>query len=206
MAQDIRDMMRDVNRFPEDALRPGHQQRFLDRLEEASPLAQTPQTDVKNYIKKYNIHIAASILAAIGFSWFGFQSIQLTSQNSDSVQVSESSFTPSVHRLKKSTLAEINPDYEEVENYLLTSINYEMSQIVENSNNKELVDTYMQQIARIEEEYKRLNTELALMPTIDIAEAIIQNLRLRLDLYVKLKMKLKELNEVPKQIYDEKQV
>ncbi|MGI9552700.1 MAG: hypothetical protein ACR2MT_15965, partial [Aurantibacter sp.] len=60
--------------------------------------------------------------------------------------------------------------------------------------NKGLVDSYLEQLSELDEEYRRLNVELnEIGPNDQTINALIQNLQLRLELLYKLKNKLNEL-------------
>ena len=70
----------------------------------------------------------------------------------------------------------------------------ELAKLSINKENKELIDSFMKQLAELDKEYKRLNNELnELGPNEQTIEAMVANLQLRLELLFKLKQKLKEI-------------
>jgi hypothetical protein len=92
------------------------------------------------------------------------------------------------------TLADISPDLKKVQEFYMTGINMQLASLKITDENKELVDGYMERLAELDKEYTVLNTELTKVgPTEATVTALIDNLRLRLDLLFKLKSKLKEL-------------
>ena len=92
------------------------------------------------------------------------------------------------------TLADISPDLKKVQDYYMTGINVQLASLKITDENKELVDGYMERLAELDKEYTALNAELTKVgPTEATVTALIDNLKLRLDLLFKLKNKLKEL-------------
>ena len=84
-----------------------------------------------------------------------------------------------------------------MEDYYLTSINYEISKIDLNDDNKQLIDSYMKKLAELDEEYNRLTEELNRVgPNAQNVEALINNLQLKLQLLQQLQEKLQELKDV----------
>ena len=69
-----------------------------------------------------------------------------------------------------------------------------MANLEVSDENNDLVDGYMEQLAVLDAEYKKLNIELnEIGPNDQTIEALIQNLQLRLELLKKLKEKLNQL-------------
>ena len=92
------------------------------------------------------------------------------------------------------TLGDLSPDLQKVENYYLASINMELSKLEVSTDNKELVDGYMEQLAELNREYDQLNKELNTFgPNDQTISALIKNLQLRLQLLQKLKEKLNQI-------------
>lgn len=76
----------------------------------------------------------------------------------------------------------------------MTGINMQLASLKIDEDNKELVDGYMQRLSELDKEYTSLNAELNKVgPSEATVTALIDNLKLRLDLLFKLKSKLKEL-------------
>ena len=95
------------------------------------------------------------------------------------------------------SLGKISPELNTVEAYYMNSINLELSQLEINSNNKELIDSYLQKIGELTEEYKSLTLELNTNGVNDqTIDALISNLQLRLQLMKRLKKQLNTLKEV----------
>ena len=76
----------------------------------------------------------------------------------------------------------------------MTGINVQLASLKITKENKDLVNGYMQRLAELDKEYTTLNLELNKVgPTEATVTALIDNLKMRLDLLFKLKNKLKEL-------------
>jgi len=94
----------------------------------------------------------------------------------------------------KMTLGDISPDLKKVEDYYMAGINVQLASLQINNDNKDLIDGYMEQLDELDNEYAVLNDELnTIGPTEATITALIDNLKLRLELLFKLKNKLKEL-------------
>ena len=75
----------------------------------------------------------------------------------------------------------------------MAGINLQLASLKIAPENKELVDGYMSQLSILDKEYKKLNLELNKEgPTEATITALIDNLKLRLELLFKLKNKLNE--------------
>lgn len=200
MAQDIRDLLRaDKDALSEPMIQDGHEVRFLSRLDEA--FIETPKKSTMSWIR-----VAASVVVIIATAMIGY-----TTFNSNSVSTTENQVVD-VNTTKNATieftnnvspLAKVSPEYEKAENYLLTSIKFELSQIDIDNSNKELVEGFMMRLEDLDKEYKRLSTELIQVgANMQSVEAMIGNLTLRLTLLKRLKDKLKELESIDHDNYD----
>ncbi|WP_378187423.1 hypothetical protein ACE939_03675 [Aquimarina sp. W85] len=191
MAQDIRELLKQESKLPVEPLRAGHEKRFLDRLDESLPVRNK-----RSYTSWFNM--AASIAILISISIFVYQPFQSDVVTNSTVSVDDNNTKDATIVLAKesSPLAKISPEYEKVENYLLTSIKFELSQIEKNDKNKELIDSFMVRLSNLDAEYQRLNNELVEVGNVQSVEAMIENLTLRLDLLKRLKNKLKELETI----------
>ncbi|MEW7292634.1 hypothetical protein [Aquimarina sp. 2304DJ70-9] len=199
MAQDIRELLKQDKKLPSERIKEGHQQRFMDRLEEELPVKTT---------KKINyswLKIAASVVVILSVSMMTFNQFQGdTSNTTDVVDNTEVKNSMVVLDKQSSPLAEISPEYEEVENTILTSIKFQLSQITVDDTNRELVESFMARLKNLDSEYQRLNKELMEVgPNQQSIEAMIENLKLRLSLLNRLNDKLKELEKIANENYDE---
>lgn len=204
MAQDIRELLRQDKKMPSEQIREGHQHRFLAKLEQ-----EFPEQEVQKKRFDYSwLRVAASIVVIVSVSLVAFN--QFSSSGSNNLVSSGDEVEPKEFRVvmpKQSSLAEMSPEYKEAENYLLTSINFELSQITEDDTNKDLVDSFKVRLKKLDDEYQNLNKELEeIGPNSSSVEAMIENLKLRLDLLLKLKEKLKELEKIANEGYHEIQV
>ncbi|MRH98930.1 hypothetical protein GH721_00160 [Kriegella sp. EG-1] len=181
MSKDLREIFEKDKTKCENLIPDGHTERFIERLEKEFPQP-----------KKLNFEIwkvASVIIILISFSIFYFSKTnEILPENS----VNEKA------NLKKSnkifSLGDLSPNLKKVEDYYVSTINFELSKLELNNMNKSLVDSYLEQLAVLDEEYERLNIELnELGPNDQTINALIKNLQLRLKLLQKLKMKLSEL-------------
>merc|ERR1711974_453883 len=93
------------------------------------------------------------------------------------------------------SLGDVSPDLKKVEDYYLANINLELSKIKQTPENKELFDGYVIRLAELNQEYKRLSVELTENgPNELTVSALIDNLKLRLNLLYRLKEQLHDLN------------
>ena len=98
---------------------------------------------------------------------------------------------------KEISLGSLSPELKSIESYYKNSINYEISQLDLNENNKEILDGYLTKIGELTNEYKSLTTELNTKGVNDaIINALIDNLQLRLQLLQRLKKQLKDLKKL----------
>lgn len=173
MAQNIRNLL---NQNPEEtkAMPKGHEKRFLKKLEEHLP---------KQKSKFSMLNIAASITILLGISYGVFQFYNTP------VQPKQNDFTIS-------TLSDISPDLKKVEDYYLASINLELSNVELTPINKELFDGYMERLKILNNEYKTLTEELTTNGLNEASlNALIDNLKYRLNLVTRLRVQLQELND-----------
>ena len=191
MAQDLREMMRD-SREDDLTLREGHQSRFEDRLSEALPEEVESRNNGGSTIIGLNffLKIAAVLILAGGIVWFvgkdtfvkGDTEIVSTDAQKNSKE------DPTVQ------LSDLSPQFKKVEDYYLASINVELARLEITDENKELVDAFLKQLAELDAEYARLNQEITESGiSEEMVNAMVENLKLRLELLSKLKKKLTEL-------------
>jgi hypothetical protein len=202
MAQDIRELLKQDKQIPAGQIRKGHQQRFMSRLEKELP-KKTKRVEYKW------LNIAASIVVIFSVSLLTYN--QFGSNEIKEVDIVDSNTTPvknsSVILAKQSSpLAEISPEYQEVENSILTSIKFQLSQITIDDTNRELVESFMTRLDNLDNEYQRLSKELIEVgPNVQSVEAMMENLTIRLSLLNRLKDTLKELERIENENYNEVQ-
>ena len=178
MAQDIRDLIKQEKGFVNDKMPLNHQERFLKKLDKALP--------VKNKIHFNWLQIAASIAVLVGLS---FGALKIFNQKA---QIKNVAATKTVD-IK--TLGDVSPGLKKVEDYYLASINLELSKMQYQPENKELVDSYLEQLDELNQEYKRLSLELTEDgPSELTVKALIDNLKYRLNLLYRLREQLKVLS------------
>ena len=101
------------------------------------------------------------------------------------------------------TLGDISPDLKKIEDFYMTGINVQLSSLEITQDNKDVIDGYMEQLSELDKEYSLLNEELTTMgPSEATITALIDNLKLRLELLFKLKNKLKELKNQNNEQYN----
>ncbi len=192
MAQDLRDILKDSkenHRLPE-----GHQSRFEDRLAKALPEEKgidLPTKKSKNGISFF-LKIAAVLIVAGGIIWFAFAKADTDSQTQlvDGKTTEQSE----VEEERSIQLSDLSPQFKRVEDYYLANINVEIARLEITDENKELIDAFLKQLADLDKEYARLNQEITESGiSEEMINAMVDNLKLRLELLSKLKEKLKEL-------------
>lgn len=193
MAQDIREMLK--NRPEEKGqLSATHEATFLAKLDTHFP----EEKGTKN-ASFFWLKVAAIAIVFLAVSFFGYQYISEleggTTVNEQFAETTQEEDAPSeILKQPKLTLGDLSPALKKVEDFYLTGINVQLASLNENDDNKELIEGYKKRIAALDVEYDRLNNELTEMgPTEATINALIDNLKIRLDLLFKLKNKLKEL-------------
>ena len=176
MAQDIRELFKDdkmaLENMPEK-----HQERFLEKLDSAFP-------EVKK--SRFNaFKMAASIVVFLSLSFGAYKYF-----------ISEATVTQvATAKPTVKTLGDISPGLKKVEDYYLASINLELSKIEYTPETKDIFDGYLFQLGELDKEYQRLSVELTETGPSELAvNALIDNLKFRLNLLYRLRAKLKELN------------
>ncbi|MCG2420230.1 hypothetical protein K8089_14465 [Aequorivita sp. F47161] len=175
-------------------LREGHRARFEAKLDKA--FLET--TSVEKAASIPWMKIAAILVVFIAVSFFGYQQLSknnsVISENPNNTVVENTSENVENTEAPKLTLADISPNLKKIEEYYMTGINVQLASLKITDENRDVVDGYMQRLAELDKEYSALNAELSNVgPTEATVTALIDNLKLRLDLLFKLKNKLKEL-------------
>ncbi|MEM9000489.1 MAG: hypothetical protein AAGB24_09515 [Bacteroidota bacterium] len=183
MAQDLRNLFDEERKKKTFKMKEGHEARFLTRLEREMS-TQTKHTPF------FRWRIAASVLVLLGIGTLFV--INMKSVDDTATKIVEKTVP---ERVKQGiSLGDLSPDFQKVENYYVTNINLELSELEVSDQNRGLVDSYMERLAELDEEYKRLNQELNdIGPNDQTITALIKNLQLRLQLLQKLKLKLNQL-------------
>ncbi len=180
MAQDIRALFKNSEITPEKMPK-NHQQRFIKKLNKALPKA--------SHSKFKSMLIAASVVGLLGISFGVFKYFQpqpIKSNLPSQVAVNKA--------LKTKTLGDISPGLKKIENYYIASINLELSKISYTAETKDLFDDYIEQLNELDKEYKRLLKDLTESGPNELTiNALIDNLKLRLNLLHRLKAQLKKL-------------
>jgi hypothetical protein len=181
MAQDLRDLLKEDPLNQHIKMSDGHDARFLQKLDRELPK--------KKGSWRFNfLSIAASVFVLLGLSYGVFQFFKV-----DKVDVTEPTI---VANSDLKSLGDVSPDFKKVEDYYLASINLELSKVQLTADNKELFDGYVQRLKELNEEYDKLIVELNDNgPSEETLDALINNLKFRLNLVMRLKEKLKEFND-----------
>lgn len=184
MAQDIRKLLKD-NPEKKPSLSKGHQARFEAKLDAALP----QQKPTFLWIK-----FAAVAIVILTVSFFGYQ--YMSSFNGETIPNTNPIVEVEPKKEEKPnqiSLGDLSPDLKKVETYYTAGINMQLASLKIDATNKEIVDGYMNQLSVLDKEYKRLNVDLNKEgPTEATITALIDNLKLRLELLFKLKNKLNE--------------
>ena len=187
MAQDIREMLRNQDSDSTEKLNKGHIKRFEARLNKELP-------QKKSHSSYYFLSIAAVLVVALGIGLFFFNNPGAVTTDTEIVDTPAQETTEEeLLNEKQFQLSDVSPEFKQIENYYLASINMELAKLEINNDNKALIDAFMLQLEELDKEYQRLNAELTENPNEQTVEAMIANLQLRLELLLKLKNKLKEI-------------
>ncbi|MBJ7879275.1 hypothetical protein [Gelidibacter salicanalis] len=177
------DQNKDVKRMPA-----GHEARFLRKLEQELPIEKRgamPNAHNKGF---RFMQIAASIVVLLGLTFGAFQFFQKPEAVND---------TPNTTVAIKS-LGDVSPGLKKVEDYYMANINLELANVKLTPENKALFDSYIVRLEELNKEYLRLSEELTEMgPSEPTVNALIDNLKLRLNLLYRFKDQLKELKTYP---------
>lgn len=180
MSQDLRELF-ERERDNKHRMKEGHESRFLSRLDTAMPLKE------KNGWRFWSAAASVVILLGIGVYYFTSTETELPAKTTVVEKADDSEENQGI------SLGDLSPDLRKLENYYMANINLEISQLEVSTENKELVDNFMDRLSDLNIEYNELNKELNTMgPNDQTITALIQNLQLRLDLLLKLKTKLNE--------------
>lgn len=192
MAQDIRKMMKqdpsEGAKLPE-----GHEVRFEEKLKEAFS-EKKEKRSLFLWVK-----VAAAIILFLGLGyWFMNSGEGIDGEELVETNPVENTEIPGL------TLGDISPELKKVEDFYLNGIQLQLASLQEDNDNKELIDGYKKRLAELDAEYNRLSEQLnEVGPTEATINALIDNLKLRLELLFKLKNKLKELKQLENEQFTE---
>ncbi|WP_111683835.1 hypothetical protein [Winogradskyella tangerina] len=181
MAQDLRNLFEKDLKVQSAKMSEGHEARFLDKLDKELPVKKSSNRFVF-------FRIAASVVVLLGVSFGAYKYFDGPTTDIDpNNNVVE---TPEIK-----TMGAFSPELKKVEDYYLASINLELSKVELTPENKDLVDGYIQRLKELNDEYDKLTIELNEDgPNGITLDALINNLKLRLNLVTRLKDKLEEFN------------
>jgi len=179
MAQDIRKLFKNEPQVFKDKMPNGHEMRFLEKLDDQLP--QQPKQTLFTFL-----NIAASVVILIGLSFGAYQFIGAD----PAVKIPQQTVAST------SALGGLSPQLKKVEDYYLANINLELSKMKVTPDSKELFDGYLERLEELNKEFSVLDKELTESgPNEQTVNALIDNLKIRLNLLYRLKEKLSELNE-----------
>lgn len=182
MGQDLRKMFGDEREKVDYVLKNGHEERFLDKLDEVLPKRKKSSF--------YKLRIAAGVVILISVGLFTYNA----TNGSDPIKTTVIDKDETLGNPDAISLGSLSPDLEQVEKYYQVNINLQLSQLEISQDNKALVDSYMVRLSELNDEYQKLNKELnSIGPNDQLISALIKNLQLRLQLLEKLQNKLNEL-------------
>lgn len=187
MARDIRELFEDDNALNEKMPK-NHQDRFLEKLDKALP---------KKRKSNFNwLQIAASVVVFLGFSFGAYNYFQTEKP----IEVATTNL------VETKTLGDVSPGLKKVEDYYLASINLELSKMKYTPETKAIFDGYLLQLDELDKEYQRLLLELTESgPSELTVNALIDNLKFRLNLLHRLRSQLKVFKASDDNIAEEKQ-
>jgi len=171
MQNDMRDLLRG-DQGTEEKLSKNHRGNFKKRLDK--------ELSTKKVDRFYWLKIAASILLIVGLGTGYF------------VNGIKDVSSPEVAS-KVSSLGEISPAFQNIENYYLTSINTEIASLDFSNDHRALLDGYLAKNDELSKEYQALSLELEKGVNEATITALIGNLQLRLKLLTQLRNHLNEL-------------
>lgn len=181
MEQNLRDLFKNQPDDKSTAMSQGHEARFLQTLDKALPQ--------KKKSKQFGfLNIAASVIILLGISYGAFKYF-----NANDIEPTKINTVVKTKEIK--TMGEFSPQLKKVEDYYLASINLELSRVKLTSENKDLVDGYIARLKELNTEYQNLTVELNENgPNTETLDALIDNLKFRLNLVTQLKDKIEEFN------------
>ena len=180
MAQNLRNLFENDPKNKDVKMSKGHEARFLQKLDEELPK--------QNKTSRFSfLSIAASVVVLLGLSFGAYHFMKTDVETIEPTKVVNTDIK---------TLGDLSPDFKKVEDYYLASINLELSKVQLTPQNKELFDGYVKRLKELNDEYDKLTQELRENgPNEETLNALIDNLKFRLNLVMRLKEKLAEYND-----------
>src|SRR6056297_344131 len=178
MEQDLRELFNRERAANGDGLKEGHILRFEKKLDNAMPIA-------KKRLGQWKIAASILVLCCLGLaSYLQFVEKDIEAPTLVKTAKEGSSFS----------LGDLSPDLKKIESYYVANINLEFSKLEVSEDNKAVVDSFMDRLSELSDEYEGLTLELNEMgPNDQTISALIENLQIRLQLLQKLKKKLNQL-------------
>ena len=193
MGQDIRDLLKDAS-IQKPKLPEGHEERFAKKLEQS----------FQNKKEKPSflwLKIAAAVVIFFGLGYFVIQNLN-DGSNAETILADTENLDETAPQ--QFTLGDLSPDLKKVEEFYTTGIEVQLASLETDPENKDLIDAYMKRLSDLNTEYERLNKEMnEVGPTEATITALVDNLKLRLELLFKLKNKLKELKQLENEQFNE---
>lgn len=175
MARDLKKLFEEERQLKLEKMPDGHEVRFMKKLD-----SEMPEQKSRSGFSYFKIAIAAVLVFGLGFlsKHLFFDQTEAPAE-----------------MVETKTLEDVSPQLKKVEDYYLANINQELANIDYTPENKELFDGYIKRLGELSEEYDKIAKELIeLGPSEYAVSALIDNLKLRLNLLLRLKEKLNELN------------
>src|SRR5690606_30104386 len=123
-----------------DSMKEGHRERFLQRLEKELPTVVERKKGFSQGLK-----IAASLVVLFGLTLF-FTNLSGPGDPIEKDSVGE----PGTPQLTRSlSLGDLSPDFKKVETYYTTNINLHLSELLERSDHRELIERYLEQLGEL---------------------------------------------------------
>lgn len=188
MAQDIRELFKNDLSVPAEGLKPNHEARFNARLD--ANFGTQAKAKKEGYLWMKIAAVLVVLIAVTG--------LLLNNPFTGNTPVQQPNEANSVASLESSKvqLSDFSPEYKQIEDRYLANIHMELAQLNVNEDNKAVVDAFMGQLEELNVEYDRLNADLVETGVNDQnIQSLVDNLQFRLDLLLKLKEKLAELQE-----------
>ncbi len=188
MAQDLRKMFAESYKDEKQNPPKGHEARFKALLEEKLPQEEKSSNWV-TWLKVAAIVAVILSIGALGFT--NFSEMQTTN-----TQVVNTEQKAKPKQESPVFLSDISPEFKKIENFYLAGIHTELAKLEITGENKALIDSFMDQLANLDADYQELNQEINQNGvTEEAVNALINNLKLRLDLLMQLKEKLKSIKK-----------
>lgn len=182
MAQDIKKMIAEDQSLRKATMPEGHENRFLEKLDKALPEKQHKTT-----FPLMKLAAGFVLFFGLGYAGYWFFNQEVKPPVSPALVNNQA-----VGETK--SLGDISPELKKVEDYYMASINLELSKVEYTEETKEVFDGYLERMDELTKEYKRLTKELNDNgPNELLVNALIDNLKFRLNLLYKLRSHLNEL-------------